>query len=36
MHIISGNGSAGPRRARELLLGYARIVTGCAELSLRS
>ena len=35
LHIISGNRSAGPRRARELVLGYARIVTGCAELSLR-
>jgi len=36
LHIISGNRSASPRRARELVLGYARIVTGCSELSLRT
>jgi hypothetical protein len=35
LHIISGNRSAAPERARELILGYARTVTGCAELELR-
>ncbi|MFD6698109.1 MULTISPECIES: TetR/AcrR family transcriptional regulator [unclassified Microbacterium] len=35
LHIISGNRSAAPERARELILGYARTVTGCTDLSLR-
>ena len=35
LHIISGNRSTSPERSRELILGYARTVTGCAELSLR-
>jgi len=35
LHIISGNRSAAPERARALILGYARTVTGCAELELR-
>ncbi|GAB3586596.1 TetR/AcrR family transcriptional regulator [Leifsonia lichenia] len=34
LHIISGNRSASPRRARELILGYARTATGCAGLSV--
>jgi len=34
LHIISENHSSDPDRARELILGYARLATGCGELSI--
>jgi AcrR family transcriptional regulator len=34
LHIVSGNRSTPPDRARRLILDYARTVTDCAELDL--
>jgi AcrR family transcriptional regulator len=34
LHIVTGNRSLPPRRARELILSYARTATGCDDLQL--